>query len=318
MSEVKPYQYFCLVLVVVSVFLTHERVESGEIICVKDKTGESICAGKVPKRIVTLAPSLTELVFDLEAGARLVGRTSKCNFPDQATKIPDIGPYMAPDFEKLLTVRPDLVLAPKNGMRPELVDRIRRVGIPVYVDDSGSIEDISRLIINVGVLLNKSDRAAQITKQIEFCRQKIANMISGMEKASALFVVGINPLIVASSTSFLGSLVSEAGGKNVVNELSNPYPRFSMEEVIRQNPDVIFMLDKECHGTDCLDYWKNYQFLKAVKTRRVYEVDSDLMSRPGARISEALESMAHLLHPDGVVFELSPMVQAPHPTRRAN
>ena len=314
----KPYRYFCLVLVLFSVFLTQKGVESGEKICVRDNTGESVCVRKVPERIVTLAPSLTELVFDLEAGSKLVGRTSKCNFPNQATKIPDIGPYLAPDFEKLLTVKPDLVLAPKNGMRPELVNRIRTLGIPVYVDDSGSIQDITRLILNIGMLLDKIDRAAQIAEQIEMRRQKIANMISGMEKAPTLFVVGINPLIVASSTSFLSSLLSEAGGQNVVHELSNPYPRFSMEEVIRQNPDVIFMLDKECHGIDCLDYWKNYQFLKAVKTGRVYEVNSDLMSRPGTRIIEALESLAHLLHPDGAAFELSPMAQAPHPIQRAN
>ena len=318
MKTVKPLLYFFIALVCSFLSCFPSLAESGQDICVKDKSGETVCVKKVPERIVSLAPSLTELVFDLNAGSRLVGRTSRCNFPEEAARVLEIGPYMAPDFEKLLTVKPDLVLAPKNGMRPELVYRIKSLGIPVYVDDSGSIEDINQLIMNLGVLLNKNVDAVNLVTQIEIRRKKLADVISELEKASVLFVVGINPLVVAGSTSFLSSMLSEAGGRNVVNELSSPYPKFSMEEVMRQNPDVIFMLDKECHGVDCLNYWKNFQFLKAVKNKRVYEVNSDLMSRPGARTIEALEALANHLHPGASMAELSLMVNETHPVRQAN
>lgn len=314
----KPLRYFSVAFVGVFLYFFPSFAESGQDICVKEKSGETVCVKKVPERIVSLAPSLTELVFDLDAGSRLVGRTSRCNFPEEAARVQDIGPYMAPDFEKLLTVKPDMILAPKNGMRPELIYRIKSLGIPVYVDDSGSIQDINQLIMNLGVLLNKNKEAVNIVIQIEIRRKKLANVISGLEKASVLFVVGINPLVVAGSTSFLSSMLSEAGGRNVVNELSSPYPKFSMEEVMRQNPEVIFMLDKECHGVDCLNYWKNYQFLQAVKNKRVYEVNSDLMSRPGARTIEALESLANHLHSDASMAEPLLMVNETRQVRQAN
>ena len=118
------------------------RFES--VCCVKDSMGAQVCVNDTPKRIVSLAPSLTELVFELGVGSSLVGRTTRCNFPDEAKNVPDIGAYMKPDFEKLVAARPDLVLAPKTGIRPELIDRLRRLKIPVYVDDSLNIEDITK------------------------------------------------------------------------------------------------------------------------------------------------------------------------------
>lgn len=311
MTKMKLILYISFMFALSASWVGQDLVLAEQSSCVMDSTGESVCLKKVPDRLVSLAPSLTELVFDLNAGSKLVGRTTRCNHPEKAKKVLDIGPYMTPDFEKLLTVKPDLVLAPKNGMRSELISRIKNFGIPVYVDDSGSVEDINRLIRNIGVLLSESAEAEQITSQIELRRQKIRRIVSGLERPSVLFVVGINPLIVGSSTSFLSSLVSEAGGRNVVSDLSIPYPKFSIEEVIRQDPDVIFMLDKECHGIECLDYWKNYGFLKAVKNKRVYEVDSDLMSRPGCRTIEALEALVHHLHPHHTTeVELSTMVHA--------
>ncbi|MGD9817698.1 MAG: ABC transporter substrate-binding protein [Desulfomonilaceae bacterium] len=264
--------------------------------CVIDSIGEKVCVRRIPQRVVSLAPSLTELMFDLNAGSRLVGRTSRCNFPEEARSVLEVGLYMAPDFEKLLTAKPDLVLATKNGMRLELIDRIKGFGIPVYVDDSSSIDEIKNLISKVGFLIGQNQDARALITDIQTRRDSLRQVLANLERRSVLFVVGINPLIVASSGSFLSSLISEAGGKNVVNDLGIPFPKLSIEEVIKQDPDVIFMLDKECHGIECIGYWKNYAFLKAFRSNRIYEVDSDLVSRPGARTIRALEILSNHLH----------------------
>ena len=96
--------------------------------------------------------------------------------------------------------------------------------------------------------------------------------------------------MVAGGKSFLGSLVREAGGSNIAENTTVEYPKFSIEEVIRCDPHVIFMLDKECHGEDCVKQWKDHGYLKAVKNNRVYELDADLISPPGVRTIEALEN----------------------------
>ncbi len=289
-------------MVTLTVFLGSGIIFAEPPLSATDSTGATVTLPRIPQRVVSLAPSLSELVFDLEAGSSLVGRTSRCNFPEEARNVTDIGGYMTPDFEKLLTVKPELVLATKNGMRSELIQRIKTLGIAVYVDDSSSIDEIEKLIKNVGILLGKTNRAEQLCMDIESRREKIRALISRSNIPTVLFVVGINPLIVASSSSFVSSLISEAGGINVVNDLKIQFPKFSVEEVIRKDPDVIFMLDKECHGVECQSYWKNYGFLKAVSNKRVYEVDSDLVSRPGTRIIDALERLTGHLHPEAASF----------------
>lgn len=271
---------------------------SDSAVCVKDSGGALVCVQESPKRIVSLAPSLTELVFELKAGSRLVGRTTKCNIPVAAKDVTDIGSYGSPDFEKLMAVRPDLVLAPKIGIRPEFIQHMKSLGIPVYVDDSSNIEEIEEVINNVGKLLEKKDEADHIVNDIRVRRNTIRKLTEGVEKATVLFVIGVRPLVVAGGRSFLGSLVKEAGGSNVAENTTVEYPKFSIEEVIRCDPDVILMLDKECHGKECVDQWKDHSYLKAVKNKRVYELDADLMARPGVRTIEALEKLAPFLHPE--------------------
>ncbi len=291
---------FCFIVSVIMLFPGLENVwsESDPVKCVKDSLGETVCVRQSQPRIVSLAPSLTELVFALKAGSRLVGRTTKCNFPEAAKNATDIGAYSTPDFERVMAVRPDLVLAPKIGIRPEFIERLRSLKIPVYVDDSSNLKEIEQLINNVGKLVEGRNESDRIVDDIKIRRDKITKLIRGHDKPTVLFVIGIRPLVVAGGKSFLGSLVREAGGSNIAETTTVEYPKFSIEEVIRRDPDVIFMLDKECQGDDCVKQWKDYGYLKAVKNNRVYVLDADLISRPGSRTIEALEKLAEFLHPD--------------------
>jgi iron complex transport system substrate-binding protein len=272
--------------------------DSGNVVCLKDSLGTPVCVQGSPKRIVSLAPSLTELVFELKAGSRLVGRTTKCNIPEAAKAVTNIGSYGSPDFEKLMSVSTDLVLAPKTGIRPEFIQHLRSLGIPVYVDDSSNIEQIEETINNVGKLLGSNDEASRIVNDIRARRKTISKLTDTIAKTTVLFVIGVRPLVVAGGRSFLGSLVREAGGSNIAEDTSVEYPKFSVEEVIRRDPDLILMLDKECHGNECLNQWKDLSELKAVKNKRVYELDADLMARPGVRTIDGLEKLLAFLHPE--------------------
>ncbi len=291
---------FCSFVSVMTLFTFLENVwsESGPVKCVKDSLGETVCVRRPQPRVVSLAPSLTELVFALKAGSRLVGRTTKCNIPEAAKKVTDVGAYTTPDFERVMAVRPDLVLAPRIGIRPEFIERLKSLKIPVYIDDSSNIEEIEQLVNNVGKLVGTENEADRIVNDIKIRRNKITKLMSGHEKPTVLFVIGIRPLVVAGGKSFLGALVREAGGSNIAEFTAVEYPKFSIEEVLRRDPYVIFMLNKECQGQGCINQWTDYGYLKAIKNNRVYVLDADLISRPGSRTIEALERLATFLHPD--------------------
>ena len=266
-------------------------------ICVDDDSNRRVCLQEIPKRIISLAPSLTEILFDLGAGHLLVGRTTRCNEPPEAQKIQDIGAYMNPDLERILSLRPDLVLSPQTGMRREVVDRLTELGIPVFVDNSNTLDEIVRLTERLGTILGREGAAEALVQRFRQRREVVAARVAEVGKPLVLFAVGTRPLVIAGGKSFIGALIREAGGVNVAEEAAIPYPRFSMEEVLRHDPDLILILNKECRDEGCFNQWQRHQALKAVRNKQIYPLDADLMARPCPRIMEALEKLTAILHP---------------------
>jgi len=258
-----------------------------------------ICVSLPIARVVSFAPSLTEILFELGAGDLLAGRTARCNSPAEAGNAEIIGEYMRPDLERVMFLKPDLILTTKTGARKGIVVRFEKLGIPVFVSDSKDIVAIFDLIEKVGELLGRQDESKALSARLRSRQRALQEILVGLKKPTVLFVVGLKPLIVAGGKSFVGSLVREAGGKNIAEDSFLPYAKFSIEEVIKKDPDLIVVLNKECAGEkDCLEEWKRFSILKAVKNDRVYYLDADLLARPSPRIVEALEKLATILHPE--------------------
>ncbi|MGO9572490.1 MAG: ABC transporter substrate-binding protein [Desulfomonilaceae bacterium] len=255
-----------------------------------------VCISAFPKRVISLAPSLTEIVFDLGAGHTLVGRTARCNEPPDALKIQDVGAYMNPDLERVIALRPDLVLSPERGIRKEVVDRLTELGILTFVDNSETLDDIVHSVNRLGTILGRESDAETIVQQFQQRRQAVRERVHHARKPLILFAVGIRPLVVAGGRSFIGSLIREAGGVNVAEEAAVPYPKFSMEEVARRDPDIITVLNKECRDDECFNEWQKHQDLRAVQRHQIYQLDADLIARPSPRIIDALEQLAAILH----------------------
>jgi iron complex transport system substrate-binding protein len=247
--------------------------------------------------VVSLAPSLTEIMFMLGVGHRLVGRTTRCNAPPEAELIPDVGAYMRPDLERVLAVKPDLVLAQKTGLSRELVDRLSELGLPVFVEDCKNLDDVVDLVRRLGFFLATGAVAARVVGDIQQRRIAVAKDLIKLPRPTLLFAVGLRPLVVAGGQSFIGALIREAGGTNIAEDAPLAYPKFSMEEVIRRDPEFIVVLDKECQGEDCFREWQRHSGVKAVRSGNVYTFDADLIARPTPRIVEALEELARILHP---------------------
>lgn len=279
---------------------TYSAIPS-ETACVTDDLSRQVCVTPPVQRVVSFAPSLTEIVFALDAGPLLQGRTARCNRPEAALNVPVVGAYLNPDLERVIALRPDLVLTTQTAVRKEVVERLKGLGIPVFVDDSGSLDAVLSLIRRVGILLSREAEAGALVRALEERRDAIRKQISGASAPLVLFAVGVRPLVVASGKSFIGALLREANAANIAEDEAIPFPRFSMEEVIKKDPDVILMLDKECPDrARCREQWTRYPQLRAVRNGRVHALDADLMARPGAGIMECLESLAALLHPEVV------------------
>lgn len=279
-------------------FMLPVAAEPGSKVCVEDDLSRQVCVTAFPKRVISLAPSLTEIVFDLGAGNTLVGRTARCNEPPEALKIPDIGAYMNPDLERIIALRPDLVLSPERGIRKEVVDRLTDLGIPTFVDNSETLDDIVHSVKRLGTILGRETDAETAVEQFQKRRQAVRERVHNANRPLVLFAVGIRPLVLAGGRSFIGSMIREAGGINVAEEAAVPHPKFSMEEVARRDPDIIIVLNKECRDDECFNAWQRHQDLRAVQRHQVYQLDADLIARPSPRIIEALEQLAATLHPN--------------------
>jgi iron complex transport system substrate-binding protein len=286
-------------LVVVLAILPVPPVKADNVhkVCVEDDLSRRVCVSAFPKRVISLAPSLTQMVFDLGAGHTLVGRTARCDQPPEALKIREIGAYMSPDLERIIALRPDVVLSPETGMRKEVVDRLTELGIPTFVDSSKTLDDIVHSIDRLGTILGRKSDAISVVQQFQQRRQAVRQRVDHVNKPLILFAVGIRPLVLAGGRSFIGSLIREAGGVNVAEDAAVPHPKFSMEEVARRDPDIIIVLNKECRDDECFNEWQRHRDLRAVRNKRIYQLDADLIARPSPRIMDALEQLAAILQP---------------------
>lgn len=266
--------------------------------CVSDDLSRRVCITSPPERVVSLAPSMTEMVFAMGAGTVLVGRTERCNRPAEARKVGIVGAYMRPDLERVIAARPDLVLTTSRSARKEFVYRLEELGMPVFVSNSGDLDDISSLVTRLGKLLSRTEAARTIVEAFERDRRIISELVIKRREPTVLLVVGMHPLVVAGGKSFVGSLIREAGGLNIAESASSAYPKLSMEEVIRKDPDLILFFNKECPDEQTfLQRWSRFPSLRAVRHRRVHALDADLMARPTPDIARGLAQLVRIFNP---------------------
>lgn len=255
--------------------------------------------GGTPRRIVCLAPALTETVFALGVGDRVVGRTEWCTWPPEASRVPVVGGMGQPDLEHVIALCPDLVLAPALGRREDY-ERLRRAGLRVEELDPGTLADVLSTIRRIGSWLETGPAAEGVVARIEAERDRVAKAVAGRPRIRAAFVVGHDPLFVSGKGTFADDLLSMAGAENACGDVSG-WERYGMEDFLARDPGVILdsTMGKERDSDAALvAFWDRWKGLAAVKAGRVKAIDADLTNRPGPRIGEALGHLARLLHPE--------------------
>jgi len=253
-----------------------------------------------PNRIVSLAPSVTEIVFALGEGCRLAGVTELCDFPAEAGRLPKIGAFLHPDIERIVSLAPDLCIAVKDENLPDGMERLRSFGIPVYVVNPRSLDSVVDAICEIGRLLDAEKRAEELAADMETRIERVKSRVAkASDRPGVFFQIGISPIVSAGSRTFIDELIVVAGGRNLA-EGPIPYPRFSIEQVLTLQPDVI-LVTSMARGQafePILEAWREWRNVPAVRNERIFLVDSNLFDRPTARLVEGLEILARLIHPE--------------------
>jgi len=253
-------------------------------------------AGADPGRIVSLAPSVTEIVYALGAGDRLVGVCGHCDHPAAARRLPRVGGFLSPSVEVVLAARPDLVLAvPAPGNR-EAVRAIERAGLAVVVVSDRTLGDLWASIARIAEALGDPGAGSQLVARVQGELAAVRDGVARRPAAKVLLVVGHNPLIVAGAGTLQHELVEIAGGRNVAGDAGTAWPQLSMEVVIERRPDVI--LDAAM-GTEA---GREALFASLLGADgggpRIVPMSMDALLRAGPRVGEAARALAHAIHPD--------------------
>lgn len=263
---------------------------------VRDELGRDIIVPHTPIRIVCLAPSITDTVFALGAGGRIVGITDYTKYPPEAASKLSVGGVINPSLEKLASLNPDLVLAIADLNSFDVVRSIERLGFSVFVIRPHGIEDIYRSIENIGKAINESERAATLIQTLRDRASAVHKRVAGNYAPSVFFLLWTDPLMTAGKGAFITELIELAGGRSISKGVENEWPTISLESLVAQQPEYVLLVRGSGVDPVVLRKRAGWQSLDALKKGRVLYVD-DRIEFPSPLAFDALEDLAKQLHP---------------------
>ncbi|MBI3287329.1 MAG: cobalamin-binding protein [Chloroflexi bacterium] len=266
-------------------------------ITLADDAGRTVILDRVPQRIVTLAPNLTEIVFALGLGDRLVGVSDYSNYPPEAQEIQSVGGFPL-NIELIVSLEPDLVLA--AGITSlEDVARLEELGLTVLYLNPTDVEGILDSILVVGRASGAEDAAAELVAELRERMGAVVERVAQAEIRPRVYYEIDPTLYTGAPGSFTHELITLAGGENLAEDAITPYPQLSAEQIIAADPQIIIFSHAKYGGTaEQIASRSGWEVITAVKNGAIHAIDPDLVDRPGPRIIDGLEVMARLIHPE--------------------
>ncbi len=262
-----------------------------------DGLGRRVKLSKHPQRIISLAPSVTEVLFMLGAGDRVVGVTTQCDRPAAAKREPKIGDLLNPNYELILAAKPDLVIASTAGNDRSAVFKLADLGLPVYVTAPRSVEKIFETVENIGRITDCAERGRHLVEQMKARLDAVREHLAGLPSTRAFFITWFDPLIAPGKNTFETDALRQADVKSITADSNEFYPRYSLEQVIAQDPDVIITVEHTGSPLPDLRTIAGWKDLRAVKQGRIY-VLNEVFQHPSPRFVDGVEELARKLHPE--------------------
>lgn len=262
---------------------------------VMDSNGDEVTLESEPQKIVSVAPNLTELVYELGAGDLLVGRSDYCDYPKEVSAEESVGTITTPDIEKLVSLEPDLVLV-STHFDEENTKKLTELNVPVLIlYEEDSMEGVYDMVETLGTALNRGAQAEECVNRMQETIAEAEGKVKGLEKPTVYYVVGYGEYgdYTAGGDTFVGKMLEAAGGDNIAKEVTGW--SITLEEIIEKDPSIIII--GESMKDDFMSS-PNYSDLTAVKEGRVYGIDNNLLDRQGCRNAEGIRTLAEIFHPE--------------------
>lgn len=270
-----------------------------DTLVLRDDLGREVRLPAPPRRIVSLVPAFTELLFALGAGDRLVGRTRYGVHPPEAREVPDVGQGVRPSIEAVVAREPDLVLLFAGADNRSTAERFADLGLPALALEHNGVDDLVANLELLGRLTGREAAAGRLARRLRCQLEAVGRVASRAEPRRVYYEVWGDPPVTVGAGSYLDSLITVAGGVNVFGELEAPSPRVSLEAVTARRPEVVVVSRRE-GGGDATSPGERpgWEALEAVRLGRVRWIDGDLVHRLGPRLGEAAAALAAALHPE--------------------
>lgn len=302
-TSIPPNPPFAKGGVLVALLITVLLAPAVQALQVKDDTGQTLTLAQPAQRVVSLAPSLTEIVFAIGAGERLVGASEYSDYPAAALKVPRIGSNQRLDLERIAALKPDLVLVWHRGNALREVEKLRLLGIPMFYIEAQDIADLPGVMQRLGQLLGVSASADEAAQRFRQRHDRLRVEYAGRKRLSVFYQIGDKPLLTINDRQLISDVIRLCGGVNVFGKEPMTVPQLSTESVIAANPDVILSARKSdgdpaakrADAQSRLASWQAYGGMTAVKNRQLWMVSGDEISRHGPRILDAAEAVCAVL-----------------------
>jgi iron complex transport system substrate-binding protein len=269
---------------------------------VVDGTGRHVQVPDRPHRVIALTPSLAETIYSLGGGGDLVGVTDHSDYPPEARDHPSVGGIVDPSIERIVALSPDLVIASLESNRKDTVDALERLRIPVFVVNPEGLSGVLLATRQIGGALHRTPEATELIDRLESRRASVARRLIGRSKPRVFVLIWPDPVVTVGRHAFITEVVEAAGGNCVTSDLSQPWPRLSLEEVVRRAPDTLLLI-KGGHPTLAVSDFASrpgWDQVPAVRANRFVEIDARL-EHSSPLVFDALEDMARALHPDVIL-----------------
>jgi len=262
-----------------------------------DAIGRRVELPRRPVRIVSLAPSVTEVLYLVGAGDHVVGVTVHCDWPEEARRRPKIGDLLNPNAELILAAEPDLVIASTAGNDRTAVLKLVDLGLPVFVTAPRNVETILETVGQIGRITGYEAQASELVARMRERLALLDRRLAGTRRVRAFYITWFEPLLAPGKGTFENDVLRHAGVDSITSAIQEFYPRYSLEQVIANDPDVILAVRHEGNPLPDLKILPGWRQLRAVKDGRVLIV-GEVLQHPSPRFLEALEDLARKLHPE--------------------
>ena len=266
-----------------------------QAVTVNDDEGRVVRLQEPARRIVSLAPHATELLFAVGAGGRIVGAVEYSDYPAAAKAIPRVGRYDRLDLERILALRPDLVVSWASGNPCEVQDRLRRLGLAVFASEPREPEDVASNLERLGRLTGNEARARQVAEGFRQALARLARRYGGRAPVSVFYQIWDRPLMTLNGEHLVSKLIELCGGRNVFAELPALAPQVSLEAVLAADPRVIVISGKGAQDEEWLSSWRRWPALRAVREGNLFVLDPDIIQRHTPRLVQGTERLCGYL-----------------------